>query len=485
VPDGADLHLPRGVTASTRDVTERVRLEEELRRQAGTDALTGLANRQAFIALLEERLRGRGAVVLFCDLDGFKTINDTDGHATGDAVLRRAGRLLAGTLLPGDVAARLGGDEFAVLLGSEVDEGTSGRAGLLLARGIHLADHLVEQLAQAMPAVPGGRSGVSIGVAAGSSSAALSSPAEALLRDADLAMYEAKARGGGRVVVFEEAMRERVLERTRRQAALERAISGRGLQLHLQPLVNLQDGCRVGFEALVRWQDGDRLRGPGEFVPLAEETGLILPLGTWVLRSALHWLATWPDRGVGVSVNVAGRQVADPRFGDIVRAALHDSGVDPGRLTLEITEQTAVDDLTRAGAALQPLRALGVHVALDDFGTGFSSLGYLARLPVDELKIDRRFVSGLGVRSEDEALVRAVIGLAGDLGLRVVAEGVETPEQAAHLRSLGCPWVQGYLYGRPVPLREVTLSPGPVPALPPVRPLRAVPSPGGQARTLA
>jgi EAL domain-containing protein (putative c-di-GMP-specific phosphodiesterase class I) len=283
--------------------------------------------------------------------------------------------------------------------------------------------------------------------------------AEALLGDADLAMYEAKANGGGGYVVFEPGMRARVVERARICAALERACTGEGLALEVQPIVTLTDGAWVGFEALARWQDGPRQRLPREFLPLAEETGLIVRIGAWVLREALTWLSGWPDPATGISVNVAGRQVATPGFADLVRGELTRSGVKAHRLTLEITEQTAVEDLERAGAVLQPLRSLGVHVALDDFGTGFSSLGYLARLPVDELKIDRRFVSGVGVRSEDDALVRAVIGLADDLGLRVVAEGVETSDQARTLLEQGCVLAQGYRFRPPMPIHAVPRFP--------------------------
>jgi EAL domain-containing protein (putative c-di-GMP-specific phosphodiesterase class I) len=268
-------------------------------------------------------------------------------------------------------------------------------------------------------------------------------------------MYEAKKRGGRTSMMFEPWMRERVLHRTRLHAALAAAIDSGSLRLEVQPIVSLPDGARVGYEALVRWDDAGRMRGAGDFVPLAEETGLVVPLGTWVLRTALAWLAAWPDESAGVAVNVASGQVADPGFADLVRRELGASGVDPRRLTLEITERTAVDDLTRAGEVLQPLRALGVHVALDDFGTGFSSLGYLEVLPVDELKIDRRFVAGLGVSHQDEALVRAVLTLAGDLGLSVVAEGVETAAQARALGELGCAMAQGLLYGPAVPVERL------------------------------
>ncbi len=432
-----------GYTLSTRDVSERVRLENELRLQATTDALTGLLSRTAFLDAVDERLRQGQAAVLFLDLDGFKSVNDTEGHAAGDRLLRRSAHAIAAALGPRDLAARLGGDEFAVLAASDEEGDVTA-----------LAERLVRTLGSGLSSPLGARVGASIGVA-------VEGPppdrggAAALVRDADLAMYEAKKRGGRTWVVFEPFMRERVLERTRLQAALGRAIEQGALRLEVQPVVSLRDGARVGFEALVRWQDAGRLRRPGDFVPLAEETGLVVPLGTWVLRTALAWLATWPDATTGVAVNVAGRQVADPGFGDLVRAELAASGVEPHRLTLEITERTAVDDLARAGAVLQPLRALGVHVALDDFGTGFSSLGYLAGLPVDELKIDRRFVAGLGLRAEDEALVRAVLALAADLGLRVVAEGVETREQAATLLGHGCEMAQGLLYGPAMPIEHV------------------------------
>ena len=436
-----------GYTLSTRDVSERVRLETELRLQASTDALTGLLSRTAFLDAVEERLLQGQAAVLFLDLDGFKSVNDTEGHAAGDRLLRRSAQTIAGALGPRDLAARLGGDEFAVLAATD-DE----------AEVTALADRLVRVLGSGLASPLGARVGASIGVAI-EGRPVDGGGAAALVRDADLAMYEAKKRGGRTWVVFEPPMRERVLARTRLQAALGRAIEEGALRLEVQPVVALRDGTRIGFEALVRWQDAGRLRRPGDFVPLAEETGLVVPLGTWVLRTALAWLATWPDDGTGVAVNVAGRQVADPGFADLVRNELAASGVDPHRLTLEITERTAVEDLARAGAVLQPLRALGVHVALDDFGTGFSSLGYLTGLPVDELKIDRRFVAGLGLRTEDEALVRAVLALAADLGLRVVAEGVETQEQATTLLEHGCQMAQGLLYGDAVPLDQVSPYP--------------------------
>jgi diguanylate cyclase (GGDEF)-like protein/PAS domain S-box-containing protein len=434
-----------GMVVIARDVSERVMLEEELRREATTDSLTGLLNRQAFLVAVADRLARGTAAVLYLDLDDFKTVNDTRGHEAGDELLIRVAHTLAVAAGPARSVARLGGDEFAVLV--PISDDGDAQGGEDLAAVEALAARLVAELTRRQGSVG---TGVSIGLAVGRGSAV-----DEVLGDADLAMYAAKGAGGGRVAVFEPAMRERVVARAQLREDLERAISDGALSIDLQPIVELGTGAWVGFEALVRWPDAGRVRPPSEFVPLAEETGLIVPLGTWVLRAALAWLATWPDRTAGVSVNVTGRQVAEPGFADLVRAELTAAGLEPSRLTLELTEQTAVEDLDRAGAVLQPLRAAGVHVALDDFGTGYSSLGYLARLPVDELKIDRRFVSGLGRRAEDDALVRAVLRLAEDLGLEVVAEGVESTEQAATLRGYGCPLAQGYLYARPVPYTAI------------------------------
>jgi diguanylate cyclase (GGDEF)-like protein/PAS domain S-box-containing protein len=468
-----------GYTLLARDVTERVSLEADLRRLAGTDALTGLLNRHAFLSLLGERLAVEAAVILFVDLDGFKAVNDSDGHAVGDRLLGEVADALRAELGPGETAARLGGDEFAILAGIRragpgAPPAEPAPAAALAEPATALAERIAHRLRR-MPSDAARRIGASVGVAVGRRG----SSAEALLGDADLAMYEAKAAGGRRHVLFEPRMRDRVLERARVIAALEQAAGGAGLKLDVQPIVSMRTGQWVGFEALVRWQDGPLVRPPGEFLPLAEETGLIVRIGTWVLCTALNWLAGWPDPLAGISVNITGRQVAAPGFADLVSTALRSSGVAPDRLTLEITEQTAVEDIERAAAILQPLRALGVHVSLDDFGTGFSSLGYLAQLPVDELKIDRRFVCGLGSRPEDDALVRAVTGLAADLGLRVIAEGVETPEQVTALLDRGCTYGHGYLFSRPTPIDEIC---PPAILLPPARAMVATDGPGRALR---
>ena len=435
-----------GYTLSARDVSERVTMENELRRLAGTDALTSLLNRPAFLALLDGRLREGPATVLFVDLDGFKAVNDMDGHAAGDRLLREVADTLRRELRGPDVAARLGGDEFAVLLGTDqLDE----------ARAV--ADRLVQRLRR-MPSDPARRTAASVGVATGKDVTA-----ETLLGDADLAMYEAKGRGGRRQVVFEPYKRQRVTERARMRDALERACAGEGLLLDMQPIVAMADSAWVGFEALARWQDGPHRREPHEFLPVAEESGLIDLIGRWVMHRSLAWLARWPDPTSGLSVNVAGSQLTTPGFGDWVHQQLAGHGIAADRLTLEISERTALGDLQRATAVLQPLRSLGVRIALDDFGTGFSSLGHLADLPVDELKIDRRFVTGLGRRPQDDALVRAVCLLARDLGLRVVAEGVETAAQTYTLLEHGCELGQGFRFHRPTSIADLVAPARPSP----------------------
>jgi EAL domain-containing protein (putative c-di-GMP-specific phosphodiesterase class I) len=298
-----------------------------------------------------------------------------------------------------------------------------------------------------------GRQPVSASV--GIASAGVGRTAISALRDADLAMYRAKLRGGASVVLFEPWMSERVLERSRQRAELEAVVGGGGLELHLQPVVDLHTLGWDGFEGLVRWPVDGELRSPGDFIPLAEETGLIVPLGTWVLAEGLMQISRWPDERAGIAVNVSPGQLAEDDFARTVIDTLAAAGLAPHRLTLEITEQAAVQDLGRTASRLEPLRELGVHVAVDDFGTGFSSMQYLTRLPVDILKIDRRFVSGLGVTPEDEVLVRSMIGLAEDLGLDVIAEGVETERQAELLRAFGCRLAQGFLFSPPRPFDEL------------------------------
>ncbi len=443
-----------GWVLSTRDVTTRVELREELAHQAQTDPLTGLLNRSAFLAAVGRAGAAAGSgsgggsgnaaglvTVLFIDLDGFKAVNDSLGHADGDRLLQQVAdriRRVTGDQDGEDAnpAARLGGDEFAVLAGSDADE---------------LAGQLLEVIAALdTPGHPGLHQSASIGIAA-----AEGLSAQELLRDADLAMYRAKAAGGAQMIRFEPWMRERVLARTRLRERLESAILTDGLSLALQPVIDLATGRWHGFEALVRWQDGDVRRQPDEFIPLAEESGLIIGLGAWVMRRAVSELTGSFGTGSLMAVNVSPRQMEQDGFARGVLDLLEQTGLDPRRLILEITEQAAVQDLGRTASRLEPLRAEGIHVAIDDFGTGFSSMRYLTKLPVDALKIDRQFVDGLGVRRDDEVLVNSMLRLAADLGLDVVAEGVETRLQADMLREAGCHLAQGFFYSRPQPVEEI------------------------------
>jgi diguanylate cyclase (GGDEF)-like protein/PAS domain S-box-containing protein len=432
-----------GYLLAIRDVTAQVGLRTELAVQARTDALTGLLNRSSFLAETAARAAtGEDLTVLFLDLDGFKAVNDSLGHAAGDDLLRAVAQRLRAVLPGEDLVARLGGDEFAVLLGARTTA-ESYLAGERTAAGVLGALREVHP-----PGRPELVTAASIGVVTGGGTGA-----EDLLRDADLAMYRAKAVGGG-MVRFERWMRDRMLERSQLRGRLETAIAAGGLSLAMQPVVDLADGSWQGFEALVRWTDHGVRRLPDEFVPLAEESGLVVPMGAWVLQAALADLQEWDATGrtgLHMAVNVSPAQLQDDEFVTTATEVLARTGLEPARLTLEITEQTAVQDLQRTASRLAPLRERGVHVSIDDFGTGFSSMRYLTRLPVDQLKIDRQFVDGLGQRREDEVLVTSMLRLAHDLGLSVVAEGVETELQAEVLRSHGCRLAQGYLYSRPEP----------------------------------
>jgi diguanylate cyclase (GGDEF)-like protein/PAS domain S-box-containing protein len=430
-----------GYALSGRDFSERNHLQRELLTAARTDSLTGLLNRAAFLAETGERLdQGAGAALMLIDLDGFKQVNDTMGHATGDVMLRRASQWLAQAAGDDDLVARLGGDEFAILAGSTDPVEVMDRA------------HAMVGAFTDFDPDPHGRPPVSVSVGV---VIARSGTGTDLLRDADLAMYRAKARGGACAVRFEPWMSERVLERSRLLTNLESAIQHGGLVLHMQPVVALPGAHWIGFEALVRWPVAGRLRPPDEFLPLAQESGLIVPMGAWVLTEALRQLASWPDRTMTLAVNVSAQQLAAPSFCATVMSALQVSGIEPERLTLEITEQTAIQDLGRTASRLDELRAEGVRTAIDDFGTGFSSMQYLARLPVDTLKIDRKFVWGLGEQGDHAVLVRSMIRLAAEMGFDVVAEGVETQAQADLLVEYGCRHAQGYLFSRPRPIQEL------------------------------
>lgn len=422
------------------DVSKRRSAEEELSWQANHDALTGLPNRELFLDRLTGSLGPGGRVaVLLVDLDDFKVVNDSLGHGAGDRLLSSVAERLCRVLRPGDVIARFGGDEFTVLLPGVASE----EYALQVAR--RLADALREPLV-----LDGERRYVTASVGVSFSGPGENDP-HALLRDADAAMYRAKEMGKSRCEVFDDSMRERAMERLELESGLRHALDDGELRLVYQPLVTLDDGRLTGVEALLRWDHPIfGIVAPLRFVSLAERNGLIIPIGGWVLREACRQLAAWGDEALGVSVNVSARQLGSTDLVEVVRAALKDAGIDPARLCLEITETAMMADPGAIGATLCALKALGVRLAVDDFGVGHASLRQLrALLPVDTLKIDKSFVDGITEDADDAAIVEGVIRLAHSLGLEAVAEGVETAEQVAMLRSFSCQTGQGYHFARP------------------------------------
>ncbi|HYF92152.1 MAG TPA: EAL domain-containing protein [Symbiobacteriaceae bacterium] len=428
-------------------------LTERLAHQAYHDALTGLANRTLFYerlksALVNHRRTGSPLGVLFLDLDGFKTVNDSLGHQAGDRLIMAvAGRLLRVTG-SGTTVARLGGDEFAVLV-----EGAGDREAAAA------ADALQRVLQQ--PVAVDGREvfvEASIGVAVSPQG---EETADELLRNADVAMYAAKGRGKGRISLYHPQMHQRAVHRLDMEADLRWALDGKEFVLHYQPIVDLRTGTVTGVEALVRWQHPRcGLLAPDTFIPLAEETGLIVPLGLFVLQEACRQAVQWREAGRGgpvkMAVNVSPRQLLDPTFVRDVARVLRQCRLEPSALILEITESVFVDGADAALRTLAALRRLGVLIAIDDFGTGYSSLGYLRRFPADILKIDRSFVEQLGNDAKDAAVVQAIADLSATLGLETVAEGVEQDKQAAVLRKLQCGRAQGFLFGRPAPAEQIS-----------------------------
>ena len=459
-----------GLVVNYRDVTPRKTLEDELRLRAFHDSLTGLANRALFIDRLEhaitrsKRSRDRMAV-LFLDLDDFKTINDSLGHGEGDQVLVATAERLQGALRAGDTIARMGGDEFAILL-----EDTSQSDS-----PVEVAERLLTTL-QA-PFAHGDRElfvRASVGVAM---IGGHGNSAEELLRDADAAMYIAKGRGKNRVVVFEPGMHRAALTRLSLKGDLERALERKEFRLVYQPIVDLGTGQISGAEALLRWHPPARRSVlPSEFIPLAEETGLIIPLGSWVVeeacREASHWTAEAGVAPLSINVNVSGRQVAEPDFPGVIEDALAQAGLEPARLVLEFTENVLIDD-RHSEATLAQLKALGVRLAIDDFGTGFSSLGYLRRFPIDVLKIDGSFVANLASGHDQRELVRAIVRLGETLHLETVAEGIETSSQAVDMRTMGATQGQGYFFAHPLDpadLEELLTGRREIPRIPRVDP---------------
>lgn len=433
-------------------VAEDITRRRELERDALHDPLTGVLNRAAFFdrlahALARAERDGRPVAVLFLDLDGFKGVNDTRGHAVGDAVLRIVAERLDGAVRRADSLGRLGGDEFVVLVEDVTDAAT--------------VDLLVDRVTAALREplrVAEGRLQVSasIGVVL-----AHGGPAAEVLGEADVAMYRAKARGRDRAVWFDEDLRAEVRGRLGLAADLRGALQRDELRLHYQPQVGMADESIVGCEALLRWEHPERgLLGPDAFLTIAEEDGDILEIGAWVLGQACRQQRRWREEGhdLAVSVNVSARELSDPRYPERVGRILRRTRVEPVSIVLEVTEAALVGGTTEAQDVLGALRALGVRIALDDFGRGQSSLEHVKTLPVDVLKIDRSFVRDVGTSEADRAIIAAVVTLASTTGLTAVAEGVETDEQRRELLELRCPFAQGHWFGRPTPPDQLVLD---------------------------
>jgi diguanylate cyclase (GGDEF)-like protein/PAS domain S-box-containing protein len=452
--DQSDLDFLQALANVLADALERQATEDRIRHRALHDPLTGLPNRVLFLDRLEHALmrlerHGTMAAVLFLDLDRFKLINDSLGHQVGDELLAAVAPRLQQVLRASDTVARFGGDEFGILLEDIREEHgaieMAERIAGVFARPFALAgsDHFVT-------------TSVGIAIARGGERA------EGLIRDADAAMYRAKERGSARYELFDQAMRDRAIVRLRIENELRRALARDELRLEYQPVVSLADGSIVSVEALVRWQHPERgLVAPSEFIPVAEEAGLIEPIGRWVLEQACRQAAQWHHEcpggaPVGISVNLSAKQFAKKSLPETVGEVLRITGLDPQSLSLEITESAIVLDSDGLPEALRELKQFGVRIVLDDFGTGYSSLAYLTRLPLDSLKVDRSFVDGLGAEARDTAITEAIVAMSRALSLAVVGEGVETPRQAAALLELGCELAQGFHYSRPVPANEIT-----------------------------
>jgi diguanylate cyclase (GGDEF)-like protein/PAS domain S-box-containing protein len=442
----------QGLVLNTRDVTERRRLERELEHRALHDSLTDLANRALFkesveLALARTGRSGSSVAVLFFDVDDFKDVNDSLGHAAGDRLLEAVAERLRGSVRPYDVGARVGGDEFAVLL-DDADAETASR----------IANRILEALREPVEVL--GRRismGASLGLAVATSP---EGGAEELLRNADVAMNMAKGRGKGRIEMYRPDMHTAVLDRMELAADLRRATNDGEFVLHYQPVVSLDDGSITGVEALLRWVHPRRgLVAPLDFIPTAEELGLIVPIGRWVLQEATRQAKQWhdlhpDDPPLIVSVNASAFQLQDPGFVADVKAALTSSGLDPRHLVLEITESVLMKDTEEVRNRLEALHGSGVRLAIDDFGTGYSSLSYLGTFPIDVLKIDRSFVAGAGSDASSD-LSAVMVSIGRTLGLETIAEGVEALDEVRHLQTLGCRAAQGFLFARPAPAAEI------------------------------
>ncbi len=450
--DADEISFVQAVANVLSAAIDRVDAEQEMRHQGLHDPLTGLPNRVLFVDRLDQALaqakRSGGPVgVLFCDVDQFKLVNNSLGHETGDELLRAVAQRFSELLRPGDTLARLAGDEFGVLVG-----------GIASVREVtRIAERVAASLASPFVVADGEHFvTASTGIAIGDGTES----AETLLRDADLAMRRAKERGRGRYELVDELMRERAVDQLRTENDLRRALDRDELRVHYQPIISLATGVIGGFEALVRWEHPKRgLLSPAEFIPMAEESGLIVELGDRVLELACEQAARWrveqSQTPVGISVNVSARQLADPEFPDRVASVLERTALPAASLRLEVTETTLVEEHQWSVDNFARIKAFGVGVVLDDFGTGFSSLGYVRRFPFDLLKIDRSFIDQISIQT-NAAIVTAVIGIAEALELEVVAEGIENKSQLDAVRALGCHHGQGYLFSRPVPAAEAS-----------------------------
>jgi diguanylate cyclase (GGDEF)-like protein len=440
----------RRLLGAAHEVTDRRVLEHELAHRTRHDPLTDLPNRVMLVEWLSSAIAkcrdGRAVGLVLLDVDHFKIVNDSLGHDAGDEVLSVAARRVDRVLRAGDRLARLGGDELAIVVHDvqRVDDVVA------LARRVRSVFDESFVLSSGVDVFIGSSVGVAM-------SAGVDDTPARLLRDADVAMFAAKELGRGRIEVFDEAMRERTVRRLEVESSLRRALVCGEFRVHYQPLVHFGRSEVIGFESLVRWEHPQRgLVPPDEFLPIAEETGLIVPIGTWVIQEACAQAAQWAAESDGakpltVGVNVSARQLLHPDFVGVVQGAIASSQLDPSLLVLEVTESALVEHHNEAVAVLQELASCGVRVGIDDFGTGQSSLGYLKRLPIDTLKIDQSIVEGLGKDPEDAAVVAAVVSLGHALGLTVTAEGIETTLQLQELRSLGCDLGQGYYFARPQP----------------------------------